>query len=262
MTYPPEAVNGIMVSGYTTPSSEVDFTYPSTFKSELYRIAPNYQIDLDVSFRERLNAGSRVGPLTDAVLRMTEERIKLMLHLLKEEPWDFSYLVFIGADRLQHPFWEEVSALHPRTNEYFRMLDAALGQFMALLTPEDSLFVVSDHGFCSYDTYFDINEYLYEKGLLTFNDVSFERTRRRAKHASLTRRLASRLGLRSVGRTVKRALKSSGMWATPNFDGLNRPTLENIDWEKTIAYVPSLSGLPGGFADIFLHPDVTEEQIK
>jgi predicted AlkP superfamily phosphohydrolase/phosphomutase len=44
-------------------------------------------------------------------------------------------------------------------------------------------------------------------------------------------------------------------------NALNRPTLENIDWERTLAYVPSLSGLPGGFADIFLHPSITEEQI-
>ena len=32
VTYPPEAVNGIMVSGYMAPSSEVDFTFPATFK--------------------------------------------------------------------------------------------------------------------------------------------------------------------------------------------------------------------------------------
>src|ERR1700738_1670257 len=32
VTYPPEAVNGIMVSGYMTPSSNLDFTYPTRFK--------------------------------------------------------------------------------------------------------------------------------------------------------------------------------------------------------------------------------------
>src|SRR5947208_10017613 len=47
MTYPPEAVNGIMISGYMTPSSETDFTYPTAFKRELYRVLPDYQIDLE-----------------------------------------------------------------------------------------------------------------------------------------------------------------------------------------------------------------------
>lgn len=35
-TYPPETVDGIMVSGYTTPGPNVDFTYPTDFKTELF----------------------------------------------------------------------------------------------------------------------------------------------------------------------------------------------------------------------------------
>ncbi len=262
-TYPVEPVNGIMISGYATPSTQVNFTYPSSFKDEIFQVVPDYQVDLEASFRERLNAASKVEPLTDAVLRMTAERVKLIMYMLKEKPWDFSYLAFIGADRLQHPFWEEVSKLHPRTNEYFCMLDDALGQILDLLEPEDSLFVVSDHGFSGYDTYFDINEYLYTKGLLIFNDTLFEHNRYRAHRAVQVRRLASQLGLRPIGRMIKRTLKSAGVWSMSNVDpnALNRPTLENIDWERTLAYVPSLSGLPGGFADIFLHPSITEEQI-
>src|SRR5438067_4890467 len=47
MTYPPEPVNGIMISGYMTPGSEVDFTYPQDFKEELFRVVPDYLIDLE-----------------------------------------------------------------------------------------------------------------------------------------------------------------------------------------------------------------------
>src|SRR5947209_5662029 len=262
-TYPPEAVNGIMVSGYTTPSAAVDFTYPAPFKDEIFRVVPNYQIDLEVAFRERLNVAGKVGPLTDAVLSMTEERIKLSMYMLREKPWDFCYLAFIGADRLQHPFWEEVSSLHPRTNAYFRMLDDALGQILALLGPEDSLFVVSDHGFCGHSTYFDINEYLYSKGLLTLNSTTFEHDRRRMNRSARFRELALRLGLRSIGRKIKRALKAANLWKSSNFapGGPYRPVLEDLDMEKTLAYVPSFSGFLGGYADIFLHAKITEEQI-
>ena len=262
-TYPPEAVNGIMVSGYTTPSADVDFTYPASFKEEVFQAVPNYQIDLEVAFRERLNVAGKVGPLTSAVLSMTEERVKLIMYMLKEKPWDFCYLAFIGADRLQHPFWEEVSSLHPRTNAYFRMLDDALGQILALLEAEDSLFVVSDHGFCGHNTYFDINEYLYSKGLLSFSGESFEQDRRKANRGVQIRELASRLGIRSIARKIKRTLKTAGFWPVSQFapDGLERPTLENVDWDRTLAYVPSLSSMPGGYADIFLSPAMTEEQI-
>lgn len=261
-TYPPEPVDGIMVSGYTTPGSSGDFTYPAAFKEELFRIVPDYQIDLEVAYREKLNTAGKVESLAEAVLRMTEKRVKLLLHLLKEKPWDFCYVAFMGADRLQHPFWEQVSGLHPATNAYFVKLDDALGQILAQLEPEDSLFVVSDHGFCGHDYYFDINEYLYSKGYLYFQDAELEQARRKAYRAVQFRRLASLLGLRSIGRRVKRALKTAGFWKVSDFapDGLDRPTLSNIDWAKTLAYVPSYSGFPGGFADIFLHPDITEEQ--
>ncbi len=137
-TYPPETVNGIMVSGYMTPSISTEFTYPTSFKEEIFRVAPNYQIDLEVHAYERLKQSGKVGPIVDAILRMTEQRIKLIMHMLKEKPWDFCYLAFIGADRLQHPLWEEVISLDPRTNEYYQMIDDALGQVLELLGPDDS----------------------------------------------------------------------------------------------------------------------------
>src|SRR5947209_863362 len=76
-TYPPEAVNGIMVSGYTTPSADVDFTYPSSFKDEIFRVVPNYQIDLEVSLRERLNVAGIVESVNAAVLCNTVVHLML-----------------------------------------------------------------------------------------------------------------------------------------------------------------------------------------
>jgi predicted AlkP superfamily phosphohydrolase/phosphomutase len=54
-----------------------------------------------------------------------------------------------------------------------------------------------------------------------------------------------------------------GVWKTEKFalGGLNRPVLEDVDWERTLAFVPSFSGFPSGFADIFLSPAMTDAQI-
>lgn len=260
-TFPPETVNGFMISGYMTPSINTDFTYPTAFKEEIFRVAPNYQIDLEVHAYERLKQSGKVGPIVDAILRMTEQRIRLIMHMLKEKPWDFCYLAFIGADRLQHPLWEEVISLDPRTNEYYQMIDDALGQVLALLGPDDSLFAVSDHGFRGHSIYFDINEYFYSKGLLSLGET-FEASRRKAGRAAQLRQVVTKLGLRSLARTVKKSLKSAGIgMAASSEQGLNRPALDDIDWDRTRAYVPSLSGFPSGYADIFLSPDMTPEEI-
>jgi len=183
------------------------------------------------------------------------------MHMLKEKPWDFCYLAFIGADRLQHPLWEEVISLNPRTNEYYQMLDHALGMVLEQLGPDDALFVISDHGFRGHSIYFDINEYFYSKGLLSLG-TTFEASRRKSGRAAQLRQVITRMGLRSLARNVKKSLKSMGL-GTPisGEQGLNRPALDDIDWDKTQAYVPSLSGFPSGYADIFLSPDMTREQI-
>src|SRR5207248_2868650 len=195
MTYPPETVNGIMVSGYMTPSSDTDFTYPTTFKEELYRLAPDYQIDLDYRNIWNHPKPKALELLIDATLRMTEQRIDLTVQLLKEKPWDFCYVVFVGPDRLQHPLWQRISGLDTRATEYFRLLDYGLGLILEQLGPEDNLFVVSDHGFQGAPHLFDINEYLYSKGLLATN-ANYEHSA--AHRAANLKRMVGQAGLLSL----------------------------------------------------------------
>ena len=256
-TYPPETVNGTMVSGYLTPSTDVEFTYPASFRDELFRIAPRYRLVPDEEY-QKLVLKLQVGPMVDVLMDITEQRTKLIMHLLKERDWEFCYLAYVCSDRLQHQLWEEAISLDPRTNRYYQMLDDALGQVMAQLGPDDILFVVSDHGFRGHNSYFDINEYLYKKGLLAL-DPNIASPGRKARSASTLKAVANRLGLRPLARKVKRNLKAAGLWEHAGIDP-TRPQLEEIDWDRTLAFVPSFSGYQGGYADVFLGPDITEEQ--
>jgi predicted AlkP superfamily phosphohydrolase/phosphomutase len=246
VTYPPEAVNGIMVSGYMTPSSEVDFTYPATFKEELFRAVPDYQID--VGLRQFWGRPNGRDLLIDAILAMTQRRIALTTYLMKEKPWDFCYVAFVGPDRLQHTLWEDISSLDRRATEYFRLLDHGLGLIMEHLGPDDTLFVVSDHGFQGVTHVFNINEYLCSKGLLTPGaSLQLGRARRTAR----LKRTLSQVGLLSIARKTKGYLKHTGALKVRHTD-VYHPLLTDIEWERTLACVPSLSGYPGSYADIFL----------
>ena len=250
MTYPPEAVNGIMISGYMTPSSESEFTYPSHFKEELFRSVPDYQIDLD--YRTIWNQPKRraLELLIDATLRMTERRIDLTLRLLKEQPWDFCYVVFVGPDRLQHPLWQRITSLEGRATEYFRLLDHGLGSVLEQLGRDDALFVVSDHGFQGASRLFDINEYLRTKGLL-LPGAAYQRSS--AQQSARARRLLRQAGLLSLARRTKKALGHFGPFK-PSADEQphHYSALSFIDWERSLACVPSHSGFGGAYADIFL----------
>jgi len=257
-TYPPEPINGIMVSGYLTPGTGVDFTYPTAFKNELFKVAPDYKLGPGPEY-DSMRLRLQVRQMVDVLLKITEERTKLIMHALKENAWDFCYLAYVCADRLQHQLWEQAISLDSRTNEYYQMLDHALGLILEQLGPDDALLVVSDHGFRGHNSYFDINEYLSKKGLLTMG-ASVQAARRKAGYASTIKHVANKAGLRGVARKIKRSLKAAGVWANPGIDP-NRPLLENIDWDRTLAFVPSFSGFQGGYADIFLSPDMADEQL-
>jgi predicted AlkP superfamily phosphohydrolase/phosphomutase len=257
VTYPPDTVNGVMVSGYLTPSSNVDFTYPVNFKEELYRAVPDYMIDLEHEDMFSMKFTGKSDPLIDATLRMTERRIQLTLYLMKEKPWDFCYVAFVGADRLQHPLWDDIMALETRATEYFRLLDHCLGLILEQLGPGDSLFVVSDHGFQGATHFFDINEYLYSKGLLRTGSGN---QRSQASHYTTVKYALRRVGLLSMARRAKRMLKKTG--AIQEYVGdVLQPVLTDIDWARTKAFVPSMSGFLGGYADIFLGGDLDESTL-
>ncbi|QBD82029.1 hypothetical protein EPA93_41050 [Ktedonosporobacter rubrisoli] len=256
MTYPPEPVNGIMVSGYMTPSDQGEFTYPASFKEELYQAAPGYQIDLDLEgFFRQSNA---LDKLIDVTLDMTEKRIQLLSYMLKEKPWDFCYVAFVGPDRLQHSLWKELISLDPRATEYFRLLDKALGLLLDYVGDDGSLYIISDHGFQGVNYTFSINEYLRLKGLLVPGSLD---SIKRAGLKADVKDVLKRVGLFSLARRVKKFLKHSGAVKFDSHTDVYQPLEEKIDLERTVAYVPSQSGYPGSFVDIVFKKDTPPEVV-
>lgn len=261
MTYPPEPVNGIMVSGYMTPGPQTNFTYPATFKEELFSIAPGYEIDLPPEDKTA-DMGERKWRVLDATLRMTEQRFKLIEHMLKEKPWDFSFVCFVGADRIQHRLWDEITSLDERTIEYYTMLDDGLGRIMDLLAPDDCLYVVSDHGFQGVSRSFEINEYLYSQGLVTLTAHSLQ-ARQRANRKNAMRYALKKMGMFELAKQARRTLHGAGHFNMRDANTHDPHTLKvsNISWEETLAFVPSSSGFGSGYADIFLSPALEAERI-
>jgi predicted AlkP superfamily phosphohydrolase/phosphomutase len=253
LTYPPEPVNGIMVSGLMTPGTSSPFTFPHVFKDELYKAVPDYLIDLGT---EKVAAGRFV----DAVLDMTEKRIQLQEHLLSEHEWDFAFLSYVGPDRIQHRIWDSIESLSHDGTKYFRLLDDALGRVLNRLTPEDVLFVASDHGFVGAKKWFYINEYLCRRNLLQRNPAN---ETSRAKLIGFGRETAQKmhlLGLMRKARKVYRNLDDQPMMEKDSSHF--KPLFESMDWEANRACVLSLTAFGSGMADIFMSPNASEEEME
>jgi predicted AlkP superfamily phosphohydrolase/phosphomutase len=251
LTYPPDPVNGVMVSGLMTPGTAAPFTFPHVFKDELFKVVPQYRIDLST---ERIPAGQFV----DGVLDMTDKRIQLQEHLLSAHEWDFAFLAYVGPDRIQHRIWNAIQQLGDHATRYYRLLDDALGRAMSHLGPEDALFLVSDHGFVGATEWFYMNEYLCRRKLLQ-RGSTLDATK--LKLFGMAREAAQKMHLLELVRSVRKARAARD--ATPIIEkkqSFYKPLFEHIDWKHNRACVLSQTAFGSGVADIFLAPDASASE--
>jgi len=161
-SYPPEKINGIMISGLLTPSEKSEYTYPSSIKQDL--TADNLgtfafeQIAVD-DIPKSLAARYAPQKLVNMVNAATISHATVTMNLLSKYDWDFAMVVFRGTDDVQHLLWGNTDAIF----SCYQQADASLGIIMERF-PEATIIVVSDHGFAAPKKYVYINNVLYNAG--------------------------------------------------------------------------------------------------
>lgn len=233
-TYPPEPLNGVMVTGMLTPGLQSDFTYPASLKAELLRAIPDYVIEPERIPDKRLRAKE--------FRRAIEAHERALDFLMTQGEWDFLMIVFSALDRAQHDYWADKEPSHPRhdrnaptefrnfIHEVYEKLDQAVGRILEKLPAESRVFVVSDHGFCSELFEVRVNELLAKAGLLAFKSAQTRRSRARLK--SLKEKVERRvLGLRPSGNVLDRKVQYGSVF------------LDEIDWSRTRAFFAQDKGV-------------------
>lgn len=166
LTYSPEEVNGIMVSGFLCTDIEKS-SYPMQFSN--YLKSQDYIIDVDVW----LARGNQRRKFMDQLHQAMEKRFALTLELMDKEEWDFFQLHIMETDRLFHFFWNEIDnegEFSKDIDNFFGKLDDFLGNLYARLSDQGRLLVLSDHGFCGIKNEVQLNLWLQKQGLLKFED--------------------------------------------------------------------------------------------
>lgn len=109
-------------------------------------------------------------------------REKLTLDELARDDWDMLVSVWTATDRVGHMFWRYRDPKHPLYNpeeakrygtaleDCYRNMDRIVGNVMAKLNDNDLLMILSDHGFESWRTGFNLNNWLEERQYLTVNN--------------------------------------------------------------------------------------------
>lgn len=172
-TYPPEPVNGVMVSGFDSPvATRIDrsFVYPP----ELYDRVRAWRF---ADFQEHhIDEGWHAVALEKMLAKIDDKR-DVALSLLRCEPWDFVMVVFGESDTVSHHFWlfhDERSPRHrpgfqTAIRDVYERLDAAVGALIDAAGDDVVVGVCSDHGFGGAGSgVVHINNWLHENGYLTF----------------------------------------------------------------------------------------------
>ena len=166
LTYPPEAVSGILVSGFLCMDIEKS-SYPAEFVS--YLKSKDYIIDVDAS----LARNNQKRKFMELLHQAMEKRFEIALELMDREEWDFFQLHIMETDRLFHFFWDSIENEGEFSRDietFFKKLDDFIGHLQQRLSEKERLLILSDHGFCSIKNEVQLNRWLEEQGLLKFED--------------------------------------------------------------------------------------------
>lgn len=241
-TYPPEPLDGVMVSGWDSPlATGIDgsFVHPRSLWPEIRSTVGRLPF---ADFQEIATGPGWHETARDRLLDGVARRGRLATWLLARRRLDALMVVFGESDTVAHHFWRFHDRASPRweaspfagaIGAVYEAIDAAIGAILAVAGAQSLVAVVSDHGSGGAgDRALHLNRRLAEDGLLGF------RAPGRAGLLGVARTAALRLvPHRLQGAVARRAPRVAGrLEAAHRFAG--------IAWERTVAYSEELDYHP------------------
>jgi len=178
MTFPPDPVDGFMISGMDTPLATSDFIHPPALRQELERVFGKVVIEpRHLGF---IKTDQQRAQLLEEIKAQETQRTDMFFYLLAKHPVDVAMLVYRATDIVQHFFWHyqdqshywhKKMSDHPFASailEVYQHLDQELGRVLKTLPAGTTYLIMSDHGFGGTGkAWFHPNSLLRQKGYLT-----------------------------------------------------------------------------------------------
>lgn len=156
VTYPPEKINGVIVSGLLTPLNK-NFVMPKESKAFLndYKMEHLIIDDLPIRIASYYEPEKVIKILNEWI----ESRTKAFLRLAKNFKWDFAAVVYRATDLVQHFLWNEKEHVF----QIYKKIDEEIGKIMKF---KANYFISSDHGFYGIKKLIFLNNLLHKEGYL------------------------------------------------------------------------------------------------
>jgi predicted AlkP superfamily phosphohydrolase/phosphomutase len=253
MTYPPDRLNGYMISGMDSPEDSTAITYPPWLYQELEerfgKVSPQ------IRYLGYLKTDQRREAVLKSLEEMDNHYLQATDYLLKKYPVDVAMVVYTSVDTVQHFFWQYMDSTHPQYDaigaakygeailRVYQRLDEIIAKLVSSLPENTTVLLMSDHGFhpTSARTV-HINRYLFDLGLLRLHDSSQQwyhpQTLIQAAIKRMDAVLRRTLSPHQKGKVSRMFPQLRNMWES-HYTGLS-----NIDWAHTKAYCYEILTFP------------------
>jgi predicted AlkP superfamily phosphohydrolase/phosphomutase len=105
ITFPPEEINGVMLTGFSTPPENKNFIYPKELRGEINKVCGGYLSDLDFDLERKIPSDK--NEVYDLITEFAKKIYKATMYLGKKYDWDLLSVTFISTDRLQHFYFDD-----------------------------------------------------------------------------------------------------------------------------------------------------------
>ena len=241
-TYPPHAVNGLMIADFMTPRGRKDFTFPGSLLSEIEEKFGPYRLHLSQTY-----ANGNVDGVLDELFDELEYKAKVTEYLMTRYEWGAFFQYFWGTDRIQHELWHIIDDNHPRHDKqearlyrdrvyaYFERVDEIVGRLVELAGEDSLVCIASDHGFGPAHKYCSFNIWLLQEGFLKLKRDAMTRVKETMFNLGLTPELAFKL-IKKLPSALRPSRGVSNQAGASTLLSRLFLSFNDVDWDRTVAF--------------------------
>lgn len=244
VTYPPEPLNGCLVTGILTPADAAAFTHPADLGAKILEAVGALDFGGEHAFRPE-----RRSDYLDALLSNVNQRGQLAMYLLRQCKTDLFFYVFMESDHAVHKLWGPFGGEDPPEGlpdgpytggilKVLQAIDHWVGRIREEVGQSATIFVLSDHGCGPLKGVLNVNRWLLEQGyLVPKRQLARSPLRALARLDLVTKgyKVLSALGLGRLAYCFPLAFRKK---ALASFQSL----ATDIAWSRTKAYAAGYYG--------------------
>jgi predicted AlkP superfamily phosphohydrolase/phosphomutase len=178
VTYPPQKVNGVLISDFLTPGGKRDFVHPPGLLDEIEEKFGKYYLHMRSLDIATFLSDTYIASFLQDCRSMMLYKFKVAQFLIQKMEFDFLMLHIFSTDRVQHILWHILDPQHPSYRSdladkyydevvaFYREVDKQVGEIIDSFNSSGTVFVISDHGFCKINKSIDLNTWLLREGYI------------------------------------------------------------------------------------------------